>query len=274
MIHVLKASGDKESFSEEKVIKSIHRASIPAEIQPYVVAHVKSKLYDNISSREIFHHINEFLEKSPQPFMKSRYSLKQAIMALGPTGYPFEDYLGKIMQNQNFLVKTRIILAGKCVTHEIDVIAEKHTALPTKIMIEAKFHNDVGIHTNVHVPMYTKARFDDVKEKHGFTESWLVTNTKATVDSIAYAGCVGLKIITWGYPEGESLRDIVEKHHLFPITSLTSLSSEQKQHLLAKDIVLCRDICSDHSILNSLNLSFESKQKVISEVEFICETTS
>src|SRR5207245_2048481 len=137
--------------------------------------------------------------------------------SLGPTGYPFEDYIAKIFQRQGYTTLIRQILPGNCVSHEIDVIAEKNTVIPTKIMIEAKFHNQVGMRTNVHVPLYTKSRFEDIKIKHNFSEVWLVTNTKATVDAIAYASCVGMKIMTWSYPEGESLRDLVEKFHMFPI---------------------------------------------------------
>ncbi len=273
MIHVLKADGEREPYSEEKVIQSIHRARIPKDLQTYVIKHVEEKLYDNIPSLEIYHHITEFLKTSPQPFTKSRYSLKQAIMELGPTGYPFEDYVAKILSREGFYTKTRQTIQGSCITHEIDVVAEKNTVLPNKIMIEVKFHNIVGLRTNVHVPMYTKARFDDVKDRHGFKEVWIVTNTKATIDAMAYAGCVGMKMITWSYPDGESLRELVEKYHLYPITTLTSLDSQQKQQLLLKGTVLCRDICENNTLLNSLQLTPDKKVAVIDEVSFVCEST-
>src|SRR5436190_11039753 len=166
MIPILKANGEREEFSETKVLHSIHRAGIPEALVPQVLKHIKRKLYENIPSSEIYHHITEFLETSPQPFTKSRYSLKQAIMSLGPTGYPFEDYIAKIFQRQGYTTLIRQILPGNCVSHEIDVIAEKNTVIPTKIMIEAKFHNQVGMRTNVHVPLYTKSRFEDIKIKH------------------------------------------------------------------------------------------------------------
>jgi hypothetical protein len=141
-------------------------------------------------------------------------------------------------------------------------------------MIEAKFHNTIGIRTNVHVPMYTKARFDDIKEKHTFSDVWLITNTKATVDAVAYAGCVGMRIITWSYPDGESLRDWVEKFHLFPITALTTLATVQKQQLLTNGVVLCKDICAHHELLNELDLPSDKKIQVIKEAEFVCQTTN
>jgi Holliday junction resolvase-like predicted endonuclease len=270
MIHVLKANGEREPFSEKKVLHSIHRAGIPEALTAQVIDHINSTLYDNIPSSEIYHHIMEFLSTSPQPFITSRYSLKQAIMDLGPTGYPFEDYIAKILQTQGYTTQTRQILQGSCVTHEIDVIAQKNTVIPTKIMIEAKFHNTVGMRTNVHVPLYTKSRFEDIKTKHMFTQVWLITNTKATVDAIAYAGCVGMKVMTWSYPEGESLRELVEKFQLFPITTLTTLPEPAKQQLLAKGTVICKDICTNTSLLDTLDLSREQKEKIIAESQFIC----
>lgn len=270
MVHIVKANGKREVFSERKLLHSIKRAGIPSNLQAQVIAHIQERLHENMTTGEIYRHILEFLEKSPQPYTKSRYSLKQAIMDLGPTGYPFENYIGKVLQMLGYSTKTRQILLGKCITHEIDVIAEKNTSTKTKIMVEAKFHNTSGMPTNVHVPLYTKSRFEDLKEKHGFTEVWVMTNTKATLDVIAYAGCVGMRIISWSYPEGESLRDLVEKLQLFPITAMTTISTAQKQQLLLFGIVLCKDICENQNLLDVLGLGEEKKHEVVKEAEFIC----
>ncbi|MDE2588279.1 MAG: restriction endonuclease, partial [Patescibacteria group bacterium] len=221
---------------------------------------------------EIYYHIGEFLGESTHPYTRARYALKQAIMDLGPTGYPFEDFLAGLMKEMGYTTNIRTVVSGRCVTHEIDVIAEKHTVMPNKIMVEAKFHNQVGIHTNIHVALYTKARFDDVKDKNKFTEAWLVTNTKASTDAIAYANCVRMNLVSWSYPEGDSLRDWVERYHMYPITVLTTLSPTQKQQLFEKGIVLCRDICQKHAVLQTLNLPTHKMEDIIKEVEFVCDT--
>ena len=268
MISVIKANGEKEPFNEEKVKTSIKRSGIPDAIQGQVVTHVQSKLYDNIPTSEIYRHIVEFLGNSAHPHTKVKYGLKQAIMAFGPTGYPFEDFVAEILKTQGYTTKVRSILQGKCITHEIDVIAEKNN---TRIMIEAKFHNASGIKTDVHVALYTKARFDDIKEKNNLHESWIITNTKATNDAVTYALCVGMKIISWDYPEGESLRELIEKSGLTPITALTTLSQAQIQTLLKNDFVLCRDVCKNPKILDTLNLSADKKQEILSESAFACK---
>ncbi len=266
MIFVTKSSGEKQPFSEEKVRLSIRRAGIPSQIQEQVVAHIKNKIYNEIPTSEIYHHITEFLGKS-HPHANAKYGLKQAIMAFGPTGYPFEDYISEIFKTQGYKTQVRSILQGKCITHEVDVILEKNGE---RTMIEAKFHNTTGIKTDVHVALYTKARFDDVKEKNNLNNAWLVTNTKMTSDAISYALCSDMKIISWDYPEGNSLRDIIEKSGLTPITALSSLSQNQIQQLLQNNYVLCRDVCKNPKILDLLNLSEEKKQAILAESAFAC----
>lgn len=273
MLNVFKADNSREPYSQEKVIESIQRAGIATSLNNKIIAHVERKLYDGISTKEIYHHITEYLESSSHPYNRTRYYLKQAIMDLGPTGYPFEDYIAKILQLEGFITKVRQIIQGKCIQHEIDIIASKHSIISTNIMntmVEVKFHNKTGIKTNVHVPMYTKSRFEDIKDKNIFTQVMLITNTKATIDAIAYAECVGMEIITWSYPEKKNLRSLVEKYQLFPITALASMPLFLKQKLLEQGIVLCRDICANHSLLDLFGLDRKSKDLILSESSFVC----
>ncbi len=269
MIYVRKANGGKEVFNEDKVRSSIKRARIPETVQSRVLEHVKSKLYDDITTREIYHHITEFLEKTEEPYARSRYSLKNSLMALGPSGYPFEDYIAAVLESEGYTIAIRQMLLGQCVNHEIDVVATKNK---TKVMVEAKFHNTLGARSDVQVALYTKARFDDIKTKHTFDEAWLVTNTKVTSDAVAYATCVGMKILSWSYPENESLREIIEKKNLYPITVLTSLSNAQKAQLLQNHVVMCSDIYKDNSVLSHLSLSEDEKKRVIQETAYICSS--
>lgn len=267
MVTVVKASGEKEPFSEGKVRISIQRAGIPKELQEQVLEHVKSKLYENIKTSEIYHHIIEFLGATKTPFTKSKYSLKQAIMDFGPTGYPFEDFVAEILKAGGYQTQVRTILAGKCVTHEIDVIAKKEAH---KAIIEVKFHNMPGTKIGIHEALYTKARFNDVVEKNDVNEVWLVTNTKISQDAITYGICMGMKVVSWNYPEGESLRDLIEQTKLHPITALATLSQSQKQRLLENHVVLCKNICEQPAVLEQLGISEDLKRNIISEAKFVC----
>lgn len=266
MPNVLKASGQIEPFNENKLRSSIQRAGIPPELVENVVIHIKSKLYENITTREIYKHILEFLQKSPYPFSHTKYSLKQSIMDLGPTGYPFEDYISEILKLEGYATQVRQVLQGKCISHEIDVVAEKNNI---KSMIECKFHNTAGIKSQIHVSLYTKARFDDVKEKNNLTDAWLITNTKITSDALNYALCANMKVISWDYPEKGSFRDLIEKHKLYPITTLSSLTQNQKQMLAQNHVVLAKDVCINPSSLDVLELPKDKKASILSECQFI-----
>jgi hypothetical protein len=267
MVNVLKANGVIEPFNKDKIRVSIQRAGVPANIQDQLISHVESSLYENIPTKEVYQHVNEFLQKETHPISAVKYKLKQSLMELGPTGYPFEDFVGEVLKAKGYSTQTRSVLMGKCVSHEIDVIAEKIGV--EKLMVEAKYHNDSGIHTDVHVPLYTKARFDDLKEKYQFDRAWLFTNTKITSDALAFALCVNMGVVSWSYPQEESLRDLVEKHRLYPITLLSSLSDSQKQILLESHIVLISQILSNQSYLDLLGVQDEKKKTIIEEAKTI-----
>lgn len=267
---IVKANGQKEPFSEEKILQSARRAGVPKEALDDMLEHIKNNLYDGMRTSEIYQHILEYLTKNSHFHSKAQYSLKQAIMDLGPTGYPFEDYVARILQEEGYMTSVRNVLRGKCVTHEVDVVAEQVTNGKKRIMVEAKFHNKLGIKTDVHVPMYTWARFQDLLVNTHFDEVLLITNTKATTDAIAYAECMGMRIISWEHPHQGNLMQLVQKHALHPVTTLTSLSLTQKQMLLEKGTVLCKDICQKKDVLKDIFLSDTELAQVYEESLIVC----
>jgi len=271
MIHVLKADRTREPFSEQKVMDSIKRARIPHSLRGEVLTHVKSKLYEGISTQEIYRHILEYLGTVEKPYIRSRYSLKEAIMQLGPTGYPFEDFISKLLESQGYATRVRQILHGRCISHEIDIIAEKDGKAA---MIEAKFHNSPGVRSEVHVALYTQARFEDIKIRNHIDEAWIITNTKTTIDVNTYAQCAGMRVFSWDYPNGGSLRDLIENARLHPVTMLTTLSQSQKMTLLENHIVLCKEILKNPSLVDILYLSRQDREKLLIEVTTVCADES
>jgi hypothetical protein len=262
MVNVLKANGIAEPFDENKLRTSMTRTGISQSQQDKVILNLKPSLHENIPTAEIYEHVTRSLQEQSH-LVKLRYSLKQAIMELGPTGYPFEDFVSEILKSKGYLTQVRSILTGRCVNHEIDVIAEK--AGTEKLMIEAKYHNAPGIHTDVHVSLYTKARFDDLKEKYHFDRAWLFTNTRITSDALAYALCVNMGVVSWNYPQNESLRDLTEKEKLYPVTILSSLSQNQKQVLLENHTVSIKQILNNNDCLDLLAIEKVKKEQIIEE---------
>jgi hypothetical protein len=238
-IYVVKQNGERELFSKDKVIRSMKRVGLDAEIRPKVLEHILQKLHPEMETAEIFAHIREFLQDNNQQKASMKFNLKQAIFDLGPTGFPFERYMQRIFQEMGYVSDVNLILQGGCVTHEIDVMIKKDGK---NEIVEAKFHNQQGVKTDVQVLLYTYARFLDVKEVNPDVSSiWVVTNTKLTIDASNYARCKGVKVIGWSFPETNNLQDYVEKPYLYPITILSTLSKEEKQSLIAGNIILCTD---------------------------------
>lgn len=267
MLQVIKADKTKEPFDENKVLQSIRRAGIPEDIQLQVLSDIKNNIYDNIPTHEIYAKVLDSLGSSIHPYAKGKYTLKEAIMMLGPTGYPFEDFVSKLLNEIGYQTRVRQTVWGKCVSHEIDVIAEKDDRIS---MIETKFHNNLGTRSEVQTALYTYARFLDVKEKCNFSDAWIVTNTKTTQDANTYAQCMGMKVISWSYPRSGSLRELIETTKLHPITMLTTLSSSAKMDLLKEHVVMCKDLRSNLSYLDTYISVNEEKEKVIQELDFIC----
>lgn len=237
MVNVIKADGTVEPFTEEKVVESLLRAGATPQLAYKIITKIKPHLYQNIPTFQIYSSVMKTLKKE-QKDVADRYNLKEAILELGPSGYPFEKFVAGILEKIGFQVEINKIIMGKCVSHEIDIVAKRDKKT---FMVECKFHNQHGSKTEIKSALYSFARFLDIKEK-GFDTPWLITNTKVTQEVRAYSACVGIEVTSWDYPETKSLREIVDKSGLHPITSLTSLSKKQRQSYLEQGIIFVRDL--------------------------------
>ena len=123
-ILITKASGEKTTFSSDKLRHSLHRSGAEENTISEIIRDVQKNLYDNISTKKIYQLAFGLLKKQSR-HSAARYKLKQAIMELGPSGFPFEKYIAEILKHQGYKVKVGEIVKGHCVNHEIDVIAEK-----------------------------------------------------------------------------------------------------------------------------------------------------
>ncbi len=146
-------------------------------------------------------------------------------------------------------------------------------------MVECKFHNRMGIKSDVKVTLYVYARFEDIrdaweadhKSSSHFHHVWLATNTQFTSEAIKYGECKGMKLLGWGYPAKDNLAQLIEKYNLFPITTLTSLTKSQKRQFMKKGFVLCKDARKHVKTLQSLGLSMPEIKKIVEESEAVCK---
>jgi len=275
---VTKASGEQSLFSEEKIRASLRRSGADSDQIDFILGEVKKQLYNGMTTRNIYK-IAFALLKSGSRHQAARYHLKYAIMELGPSGFSFEKYIAQLLRSEGYKTQTGQILQGKCVTHEIDIIAEKDSE---QTLIECKYHNQQGISCNIKIPLYIHARFNDIqahtlkksnntaKERKG----WIVTNTRFTADAIQYAGCSGIQLLGWDHPFGKGLKDKIDHSKLYPITCLTSLTIAEKRQLLDREIVLCNEILNNGKLLSSIGIKPGRMATVLNEVHQLCSRTN
>jgi hypothetical protein len=180
------------------------------------------------------------------------------------------------LKSQGYKVETRQILPGKCVVHEVDVVAENEHSL---IWVECKYHPMAGSVSNIKIPLYIHSRFRDIEQhratlptttKEQNVEGWIATNTRFSDDAINYGRCAGLHLVGWNYPDHGNLREMVDKANLHPVTCLTHLTRQEKMRLLEHSIVLSKTLSKAGNWSDILQLSDERRQKVMLEAKALC----
>lgn len=274
MEHILitKADGEQERFSPEKLEHSLALAGASSTARARILAHIMRELHPGMMTEDIYRHAFSLLREHEATPVAARYSIKRAVFALGPSGFPFEQFLAEVLRAHGYQTRTGVTLTGRCASHEVDVLAEKDHR---RIGIEAKFHNDPGGKTDVKDALYVHARYEDLRhapEKSSrVDEGWLVTNTRFTRNAIRYAQCSNLKLLGWEYPRGRGLFAMIEAGRVHPLTCLTSLSDGEKRRMLEKRIVLCRHIQTPH-LLQEYGVKPSHIPQVLEEARQLCGT--
>ncbi len=272
-ILVTKASGLIDQFSEEKLRHSLAKSGANADIINNIILDIQPKLYNGIPTKKIYQMAFGFLKKSSRS-SAGRYNLKRAIMALGPSGFPFEHYIAAIFKWQGYKVQTQLFMEGACVTHEIDVLAEKDDHF---YLIECKYHNGLGVVSDVKVPLYIHSRYRDVLNQWNKMvqskplKGCVVTNTKFSSDAIKYGDCSGLYMLGWDYPLKKSLRNLVDESRLYPITCLTTLTIAEKANILEKGIVLCSSLIGHEALLSEAGIKQNRITNIMAEIKSLCK---
>lgn len=276
-IWVVKANGDKQIFSEKKLRKSLHQSGAAQVVIDQIVSQIKNELHDGDTTRAIYRRAYSLLRKRKDTATVAvDYNLRAAIMELGPSGFPFENFVGEIFRSKGYTVEVGVMEKGWCVDHEVDVSARKDGV---HHLMECKFHNQFGVKSDLKTALYVMERYRDIErhhehvraEKSRYHETWLITNTKLTSKAIQYGTCAGMHVIGWNYPKEGNLYDLILETGVHPITALTTLSVSHKKQLMKKNIVLCRDIYRKKGVLKSVGISESKIQEVLKQIQKICK---
>lgn len=271
MTRVIKSNGQIEEYDKKKIIESLKKANIPKKLHRIILKKVDEILYDTITTKEIYSVVKTILNETNYLDAHKKYTIKEAIMDLGPGGFGFEKFVAQLLEAKGYKCQTGVITVGRCVSHEIDVVAIKDKI---HIMVECKHHHKFGSKTDVRVPLYSYARFLDIQDrlkwelgqKQIFHQAWIVTNTRVTTDCIKYGECTGMQIISWDHPKNRGLKDMISETHIYPITSLKCLPKAKAKKLIDSGIVTFNDIIKHQKRLPKLGLKKDEIESIVKEI--------
>lgn len=271
-IQIKKQSGEIVPFDKNSLHKSLINSGANLEDANQICDKITNEIYNGISTKELYEKAFGLLKNLKSSFA-ARYSLKRALQDLGPEGFFFEKWVAKIFEVQGYDTITSQTLTGKStINHEVDVIISNKTE---DIVCECKFRNDIDAKISVTTPMYFLSRFIDLKD-NSFTffnrpfkpqKGYLITNAFFTTDSIAFAECYDISLISWNYPEDKSIKRLTDYHGLYPITCLTTLTKKEEQILLSKNCILVRELVKNPILLDHFKFSAERKELILKEAE-------
>ena len=242
-VKIINYRQESQPFSAEKIYKSCIRSGASEKVAHEVADEVKNQIYPKITTKEISEIVKSLLtEKSKKSSIK--FSLKEAMRKLGPSGFHFEKYIASLFLENNFGIETNQMIPGFCIPfYEIDFLAKKEDF---KYIGECKYHSYPGKRVDLKVALYNNARFLDISKKLNIEEvkikSILVTNTKFTQRAIQYSECSGVELLGWRYPRDNGLEKLIEKSNLYPITILPSFKNVFKDIFAEEQIMLVKDL--------------------------------
>jgi hypothetical protein len=268
---ITKADGSSDVFDPSRIVLSLENSGAGAYTAERIARVITDSVVPGTSSKEIYRRAFTLLRKEARP-VAARYALRCALLELGPTGHPFEDFISHLYRAEGWQVETRKVIRGKCVPHEVDLYAS-HPEQNMFLAAELKYHNDPGYKTDLKVALYVKSRFDDIFSCDTAARSCpidrglLVTNTKFTSEAIAYAECSGIELLGWGYPSNNTLFMRMSRASVYPITALTGLSRAEKRLLIESGTIAIDEVAQDRRRLDPLHLSSERVGELLAETD-------
>jgi len=266
-LYVINLKGEKEPFSFRKVFQSARNVGASRKLAFEIGKKIEKEIFPGISTSQIFKRVFQLLlEKSPQSAIK--FNLKRAMEKLGPSGYPFEKFIGRIFKAEGFKTKNNLFIFGASkVKYEIDFLAQKERLI---YVGECKFRKERGGRVDLQAALANYARFLDVKKGKFLNskfkyKSILVTNAKFTSEAIKYSKYVGVELLGWKYPFRGGLEKLIEKNKLFPITILPSVSSKLAKILIENEIVLVKEAFTE----SFKELKILKKEQILREAKLL-----
>jgi hypothetical protein len=247
MIYVTKADGSKQPFDKQKIINTCLRLQATPEQAQSIADKIEARAYDGIPTKKILQMVFQYMKKY-RPAIGYQIDLKQAIAMLRSKP-DFEIFVAKLFEAMGYEVETNLIIQGKCIEHEIDVVARKGDEI---ILVEVKHHVNHHTYSGLDVFLQLNSTLEDLKlgyesgkNNFKFTKAILICNTKVSDHGRRYALCRGLEFIAWKFPTEKGLERLIEDYKLYPITFLKEIEKDEAYKLADVGIVTVKQLLDD-----------------------------
>ena len=243
-VFVTKADGSRQLFDRGKVVRTCLRMGASREIAEEVAGRVERSVYDGMSTSKVLQ-LTVRLLRGYRPAIRHFLDLRRGL-SLMYSKPEFEVFVQVLLANSGFEVSPNMILAGKCVEHEVDAIAKRDEVT---FFVEAKHHLKYHTLTGLDESRIARAILEDVVE--GFElgscsvkvdRAMIVTNTRYSEHARRYGKCRDIVQIGWNSPVGLSLQSIIEENKLYPISCIRGLKRATRTKLVNKRIVLMKQL--------------------------------
>lgn len=228
MVNVRKADGSTQPYDREKVLRTCYKLRLSKSEAEEVADEVEQKLFEGITTKRILDIIFEHAQRH-KAHVAHMIDLREAISLMRPKP-DFEKFVAILLEHAGYKTVTNEILQGKCIDHEIDVIASKDSEL---MYVEVKHHVQFHTFTGLDTVLVVNSAFQDLLEgylhhtqRYNFTKPMLVLNTKVSEHARKYAACRGIGVIGWKIPERAGIEHYIDQKLLYPITILKNLDAE------------------------------------------------
>lgn len=265
---VTKFDGRKEEFQKEKIINTCIRAGCSEDVAIKIAEEIENKIYNEISTKEIYEMIKKLLEKYEKTSAKI-YTLRDAIANLDP--FIFEIFVKRLLESYEYTCEYNKIIRGFAVEHQIDIIARnKNQEL---ILVECKRHRNPHRFCGLDTCLQVYAKFEDIldgfrnnKNSYKFKKAWIITNTKFSEHAKQYASAKGILLTGWKYPENESLELTIQKKALYPVNILKTKKSIIEK-IMQSGIIIVKEL--EEEKLVNLGISESIIKNLIKQKEEI-----
>lgn len=247
MVHVRKADGTLQPFDRNKVLRTCQRLKLSQLESEEVLAEVEQKLFEGISTKKILDMVFEHGQKH-KSHLGYMVDLREAL-GLMRSKPDFEKFVALILEHDGYKTFTNKILQGKCIDHEIDVIAIKGNEI---IYIEVKHHDQFHTFTGLGTFLEINSTFEDLMQgylahtqQYNVTKPLLVVNTRISEHARKYSACRNIGYLGWKSPEHVGIEKHIEDKILYPITVIKGLDKSTQAILGDRGILTLKQLIDE-----------------------------